>query len=230
MFPNRDATMNLAHATLSRRSLLGVSVVATVYLTPARAALRLATPAQVLGPFYPVTKPLDQDSDLTTVEGKGGRAKGKPIHVVGRVMGRDGRAVAGAVVEIWQANAFGRYHHPGDGRNVPLDPHFQGYGRDRTDVEGAYRFLTILPPPYPASANWMRPAHIHFAVHGPGFERLVTQMYFAGDPHLERDYVFNRITDPAARSRLVVTLQPPPAAVEPAGQVANFDIVLGDAA
>ncbi len=226
--------MKPVHTPLSRRRAMLASLaaggLAAVRSTPALAALRIATPRQTAGPFYPVTKPLDQDNDLTAVRGKSGRASGTPLHVMGRVIDRAGRPVAGAVVEIWQANAFGRYHHPGDGRNVPLDPHFQGYGRNRTDVEGAYRFLTILPPPYPASANWMRPAHIHFAVHGPGFERLVTQMYFAGDPHLERDYVFNRIADPAARSRLVVTLQPPPAAVEPTGRVANFDIVLGDPA
>ena len=221
--------MKPAPNPLSRRRLLSVSLAAGAFATvrPARAALQLATPRQTAGPFYPATKPLDRDNDLTAMEGKAGRARGTPIHVMGRVVDRAGRPVAGAVVEIWQANAHGRYHHPRDRRNVPLDPYFQGWGRDRTDDGGAYRFLTIQPPPYPASANWTRPAHIHFAVHGPGFERLITQMYFAGDPHLARDFVFNSIADPAARASVVVTLAPPSPDLEPAAQVAAFDIVLG---
>ncbi len=215
----------------TRRRVLSVSLIAgglaAVRATPALAALQLATPRQTAGPFYPATKPLDRDNDLTVVAGEAGRARGTPIHVMGRVVGRAGRPVAGAVDEIWQANAHGRYHHPRDRRDVPLDPYFQGWGRDRTDSGGAYRFLTIQPPPYPASANWTRPAHIHFAVHGPGFERLITQMYFAGDPHLARDSIFNAIADPAARASVVVTLAPPTADLQPAAQVAIFDIVLG---
>ncbi len=215
----------------TRRRVLSVSLIAgglaAVRATPALAALQLATPRQTAGPFYPATKPLDRDNDLTVVAGEAGRARGTPIHVMGRVVGRAGRPVPGAVVEIWQANAHGRYHHPRDRRDVPLDPYFQGWGRDRTDSGGAYRFLTIQPPPYPASANWTRPAHIHFAVHGPGFERLVTQMYFAGDPHLARDSIFNAIADPAARASVVVTLASPSPDLQPATEVAIFDIVLG---
>ena len=223
--------MNRAKCGLSRRAVLGASLaaggLASGFLRPALAALRAVTPAQSLGPFYPANKPLDQDNDLMSVEGASGRAQGNPIHVTGRVIDRNGRPAPGAVIEIWQANAFGRYHHQGGRRDVPLDPNFQGYGHDRADDEGAYRFLTIQPPPYPASATWMRPAHIHFAVHGPGFERLVTQMYFAGDPHLERDFVFNRVADPAARALLVVALEPSRPGLEPAAATAVFDIVLG---
>ncbi len=216
---------------LTRRRMLAASLaaggLAAVGSTPALAALRIATPRQTAGPFYPTTKPLDQDSDLTIIAGKKGIARGTPLHIMGRVIDRDGRPQPGAVVEIWQANAHGRYHHPRDPRGVPLDPNFQGYGHDRADADGAYRFLTIVPPPYPASATWTRPAHIHFAVHGPGFERLITQMYFAGDPHLARDSIFNAIADPAARASVVVTLAPPSADLEPAAEVAIFDIVLG---
>ena len=216
---------------LTRRRVLAASLaagsLAAVRSTPALAALRIATPGQTSGPFYPATKPLDQDSNLMVVRGAKGRALGTPLHLMGRVIDRAGRPQPGAVVEIWQANAHGRYHHPRDPRNVPLDPNFQGYGRDRADADGAYRFLTIVPPPYPASATWTRPAHIHFAVHGPGFERLVTQMYFAGDPHLARDSILNAIADPAARASVVVTLAPPSPDLQPAAQVAVFDIVLG---
>ncbi len=213
---------------LSRRIVLGgaLAVVASSGFAPALAALRAATPAQTTGPFYPVAKPLDDDNDLTLVRGRDGRAAGKPIEVAGRVTDRQGRAVRAAVVEIWQCNAFGRYHHPRDVRDAPLDPYFQGHGRNVTDEAGAYRFRTIRPPPYPASAQWMRPAHIHFAVSGPGFEPLVTQMYFAGDPHLEHDFIFNSIRDPAARASVVVTLRPPSAALGPAVETAGFDIVL----
>ncbi len=215
---------------LTRRRMLAAALatggLAAVGSTPARAALQFATPRQTAGPFYPTTKPLDQDSDLTIISGQEGRARGTPLHLMGRVIDRDGRPQPGAVVEIWQANAHGRYHHSRDPRNVPLDPNFQGYGHDRADADGAYRFLTIVPPPYPASANWTRPAHIHFAVHGPGFERLVTQMYFAGDPHLARDPIFNAIADPAARASVVVTLAPPSPDLQPAAKLAVFDIVL----
>lgn len=219
---------------LSRRRLLGASAaaggLAALRLSPALAALEVATPAQTAGPFYPATKPLDRDNDLTVVAGRSGRAQGTPLHLMGRVMDAEGRAVRGAVVEIWQADAHGRYHHPGDSRDVPTDPNFQGYGHDRAGDDGAYRFLTIRPPPYPASGSWMRPAHIHFAVHPRDGDVLVTQMYFAGDPHLARDHIFNRIRDPAARASVVVSPRPAPPELEPAAEAAVFDIVLGRAA
>ena len=220
--------------TLSRRHLLGASLatggLVAVGSSKALAALAVATPPQTLGPFYPLIKPLDQDADLTRVEGAQGAARGEPIEVVGRVIERDGRPVGDAMVEIWQCNAFGRYHHPSDRRDAPLDPNFQGYGRDLTDHDGAYRFATIKPPPYPASATWMRPAHIHFRVTGPGFEPLVTQMYFAGDPYLADDAVFNRIRDPAARARVVVELGPSEGGGKPDAGLARFEIVLATGA
>ncbi len=191
---------------------------------PVLAGLPVATPPQTMGPFYPLTKPLDRDADLTHVEGAAGRASGAVIDVIGRVVGRDGRAVQSALVEIWQCNAFGRYDHPKGVRDAPLDPNFQGYGQDVTDAAGGYRFRTIKPPPYPASASWMRPSHIHFRVIAPRAGRLVTQLYFAGDPYLERDFIFNEIADPAARASVVATLSPSPGGASP--PVATFDISL----
>ncbi|MDW8315175.1 MAG: protocatechuate 3,4-dioxygenase subunit beta [Rhodovarius sp.] len=136
----------------------------------------------------------------------GGQAMGQRIIVAGRVTDEDGRPVAGAMIEVWQANAAGRYHHPGDTHDAPLDPHFSGQGRLFTDAEGRYRFITIKPGAYPwrNHPNAWRPVHIHFSLHGAGFaQRLVTQMYFPGDPLLPLDPIFNAIPDQAARERLI---------------------------
>lgn len=215
---------------LTRRSLLGFSLVVTglASAAPLKAMVSLLkpTPPQSRGPFYPLTKPLDQDNDLVVVRGKSGRAQGRLLHVLGRVMDQHGKPVPGGTVEIWQANAFGRYHHPHDRGAAPADPYFQGYGRDLTDAEGVYRFRTVQPAPYPASPFWMRPPHIHFALSAPGFEPLVTQMYFAGNRFNEHDFLLNGIPDPAERARLIVALQPPPPGLEPDSSVAVFDIVL----
>ena len=216
--------------TLSRRTLLGGTLAAASLAAgrPLAAGLAIATPPQTLGPFYPVTKPPDRDADLTRIQGVAGRAAGDIIDVAGLVVDRHGRIIRSALVEIWQCNAFGRYDHPRGGRDAPLDPSFQGYGQDVTDEAGGYWFRTIKPPPYPASANWMRPSHIHFRVVAPGAGTLVTQMSFAGDSYLARDYIFNDIADPAARANLVVTLVANPMTLpdDDAPPMASFEIRL----
>lgn len=176
------------------------------------------TPSQSRGPFYPVELPLDDDNDLVQVAGQSGTARGTIANVVGRVLDERGRPIKQARIEIWQCNANGRYHHPRDRRNAPLDPNFQGYGQFITGDDGAYRFRTIKPVPYPGRAP-----HIHFAISGPGFEPLVTQMYVAGAPENARDFLFNSIADPAARERLLVAFSEPQAGAELQGQ---FDIML----
>ena len=195
--------------------------VAALVPAPVAAAGLLATPRQSLGPFYPLTLPLDRDADLVQVRGRADTAAGTVAHVFGRVMDTEGRPVPGARVEIWQCNAFGRYHHPRAPANAPLDENFQGYGASVTDADGGYRFRTIRPVPYPGRAP-----HIHFAVQGPGFERLVTQMYVAGEPDNARDGLLRRVRDPAARARLIVPLAPA-AEVEAGALAGRFDIVLG---
>ncbi|MDB5092673.1 MAG: pcaH [Candidatus Eremiobacteraeota bacterium] len=140
-----------------------------------------------------------------------GEPLGERIIVAGRVLDEDGRAVRRSLVELWQANAAGRYAHDADQHAAPLDPNFRGAGQTLTDDDGAYRFVTIKPGAYPwrNSYNAWRPAHIHVSLFGSRNDsRLVTQMYFPGDPLLEYDPVIHSIADAAARARLVSAYDP----------------------
>jgi protocatechuate 3,4-dioxygenase, beta subunit len=144
------------------------------------------------------------DHDLTAQHA--GSPVGERIAVTGRVLDEGGRLVRGALIEVWQANAAGRYLHKQDQHNAPLDANFSGCGRTLTDAEGRYRFLSIKPGAYPWGnhANAWRPAHIHFSIFGDGLlSRLVTQMYFPGDPLLEYDPIYNSIADERAKQRLI---------------------------
>lgn len=146
------------------------------------------------------------ESDLTIQDG--GEPIGERIRVSGRVLDGDGRPVAGQLVEVWQANAAGRYVHKRDQHPAPIDPHFTGVGRTLTGPDGSYSFVTIKPGPYPWKnhRNAWRPAHIHFSLFGTDFtQRMVTQMYFPSDPLFALDPIFQSITDPAAQQRLVAT-------------------------
>jgi protocatechuate 3,4-dioxygenase beta subunit len=137
-----------------------------------------------------------------------GEPVGERMVVTGRVLDGDGRPVRGQLVEIWQANAAGRYIHQRDQHPAPLDPHFTGMGRCLTDDEGTYSFTTVKPGPYPwrNHQNAWRPAHIHFSLFGTEFtQRMITQMYFPGDPLFPLDPIYQSVVDPAARQRLVAT-------------------------
>jgi protocatechuate 3,4-dioxygenase beta subunit len=205
----------------TRRHVVAAGVMGAAVVLPGAAWAELvATPRQSTGPFYPVKLPLDSDNDLVSVAGRPEPAAGQVTHVFGRVLDPDGHPVAGAEVEIWQCDAAGFYHHPGD-RGGRADPNFQGFGRMAVDGEGAYRFRTIRPVPYPG-----RTPHIHYAVKGPGFETLVTQMYVAGEALNERDGLFNRIRDPDERASVLVTLEPAPD-VEAGALAGRFDLVIG---
>ena len=168
----------------------------------------------------------EHDNDLTAQHVE--EPIGERILVHGRVLDEDGRPVRGALVEVWQANAAGRYRHKVDQHRAPLDPNFTGAGRTLTDDNGYYWFKTIKPGPYPWGnhPNAWRPAHIHFSLFGAGIlSRLVTQMYFPGDPLQPLDPLFNSIPDEAARMRLVSSLDM--ARAEPDYALAYmFDIVL----
>ena len=192
----------------TRRRLLAAGVAAGASLVPllGRAAL---TPPQAEGPFYPSAEPADSDADLTRVEGRSGIAEGRPVIVSGRVVDQDGAPVANASVDIWQANHFGRYRHPRDRSDAPLDPNFQGFGRVITGPDGDYRFLTIEPGAYAASRSWQRPPHIHFKVRGAGFEELTTQLYFEGHPLNEGDRILQALSI-SEQQQVVIPFSPGP--------------------
>lgn len=146
------------------------------------------------------------ENDLTIQHA--GEPLGERITLAGRVLDGEGRPVRNQLIEIWQANASGRYVHKRDQHPAPLDPNFTGVGRTLTDRDGAYRFVTIKPGPYPwrNHRNAWRPAHIHFSLFGTAFtERLITQVYFPGDPLFPLDPIYQSIPDQAARDRLIAT-------------------------
>jgi protocatechuate 3,4-dioxygenase beta subunit len=185
------------------------------YLYPAYVSTKKRSPSKPLivmpqtlseltGPAFGYDEVQRGDSDLTRQHT--GEPLGERIVVSGRVLDENGRPVRNTLLEIWQANAAGRYVHKGDNHDAPIDPNFSGAGRTLTDDEGRYRFLTVKPGAYPwrNHYNAWRPAHIHFSLFGPAFAtRLVTQMYFPGDPLLAFDPIFNSTADDKARQRLV---------------------------
>ncbi len=155
----------------------------------------------------PVWPSLDAgDADLTMNGRVNGDPIGERIVLEGRVTDDAGRPVPGALIEIWQANAAGRYIHKEELHPAPLDPNFLGAGRCMSEEDGSYRFITLKPGSYPWGnhRNAWRPAHVHFSIHGAGLaQRLVTQMYFPGDPTLPYDPIFNAVTEAPVRNRLI---------------------------
>lgn len=178
---------------------------------------------ELTGPLLGPGRISATDNDLTLREPQGQR-----IIVHGRVLDGDGKPVPDSLVEIWQANAGGRYKHAADRWPSPVDPNFEGVGRTLTDASGCYTFTTIKPGAYPWQNhdNAWRPAHIHFSLFGVSFtQRLVTQMYFPDDPLFDQDPIFNSVPDPAARRRMVSTFDM--SRTVPNWALAyNFDIVL----
>jgi protocatechuate 3,4-dioxygenase beta subunit len=162
------------------------------------------TLSEITGPTFPKEIASPTAFDLTRQHNA--EPLGERIAVSGRVIDEDGRPIRNSLVEIWQANAAGRYLHKNDQHNAPLDPNFTGEGRTFTDEDGRYRFITVRPGAYPWKNHYnaWRPQHIHFSLFGPAFAtRLVTQMYFPGDPLLEFDPIFHSVPDEAARRRLI---------------------------
>jgi protocatechuate 3,4-dioxygenase beta subunit len=192
--------------TFATAAMIGIPA-----LVSAQSARR-PTPAQTEGPFYPVRIPDDDDADLLQRRGQPRYTQGEPAWVEGTLTDLDGRPLVGAVIEIWQCDQAGHYHHPGDGGRA--DPAFQGFGRVSVDGEGRYRFRTIRPAPYTG-----RTPHIHFKVKLARRELLTTQLYVAGDPHNERDGLWRSLG--AQRELVTVAFRP-----GPDGVVATFPIVI----
>jgi protocatechuate 3,4-dioxygenase, beta subunit len=181
------------------------------------------TPPTVAGPFYPVIRPADRDSDLTRLRGHKRRAQGQVVLVAGRVLNVRGEPVRGARIELWQANTFGRYDHPSDPNPAPLDPDFQGFGTQLTDREGRFRFTTIKPGPYPAEGGAVRTPHLHFDVTGH-VDRRTTQLFFAGESLNAQDRIFREV--PRNREALIAELQPAPEGEDPASRLLQWTVVL----
>ena len=192
--PTPELTSSPA-SILSRRSaltgfasLVGASAALAIPVEP---LTRRGTPQLTTGPFYPLDRPFDQDWDLTRVSGRVGVAQGVIMELHGTVRTEQGRPVPGAILDVWQTNGLGRYHHPSDTVGKPLDPNFQGSAVIRADTNGDYRLRTVIPLPYER-----RQRHIHFDVRGEK-RLLITQMFFPGEPN-ERDTLY-----PALRSEVL---------------------------
>jgi protocatechuate 3,4-dioxygenase beta subunit len=178
------------------------------------------TLSELTGPVFSDSEVLPGENDLSYGQ-DGEPVFGQLMIVAGRVLDEDERPVPGTLIELWQANPSGKYNHPADEFKAPIDPNFTGCGRCVTDAEGRYSFKTIKPGAYPVqhTGNWWRPPHIHFSLFGPTFlTRLVTQMYFPGDPLNEIDSILSGVHDPEARERLLAV---------PAPEVGIWETALG---
>lgn len=193
---------------ISRRSMItaGAGLAASAVATSVLGSQVQVTPPNPEGPFYPKHQQVDKDMDLTLIEGHTEHAQGQVIRVTGKVLDENGQPVEGALVDIWQANANGRYDHEDDSASAPLDPNFQGWGMVKTDAEGNYSFTTIKPGAYLAEEGWTRPPHIHYKVSRRGYRELTTQMYFSGENLNETDRLFLDV-DAGSRDLLVVDFQ-----------------------
>lgn len=181
---------------------------------------RHRTPDQILGPYFPAEHRPPAQDDLTSIDGGERCALGEIIEVRGQVLDLHGRPVRGARLTIWQANTFGRYAHPNDSSSVPLDPNFVGAVTMRSGDDGEYRIRTVKPGAYPVGPDWMRPPHVHIEVQGQ-FERLVTQMYFPGEPLNAKDRALMSAPRPDLLIATLVSLEN-----QSDQRIFNFDIVL----
>jgi protocatechuate 3,4-dioxygenase beta subunit len=201
----------------------------SVSRAPQRALLSLQNSlSEITGPVFGPADLGPLDNDLLRNYAQDGEPVGERIVVHGRVLDENGRGIPNTLVEFWQANAGGRYRHRKDTYFAPIDPNFGGCGRALTDADGGYHFRTVKPGAYPWR-NWVnswRPAHIHFSVFGTGFvQRLITQMYFEGDPLIRLDPMIQGIPDPAAIDQLIAPLDLN-ASVPLDSLAYKFDIVL----
>jgi len=196
---------------ISRRKMIqfgvlsGLAGALAVNASIAKALALMPTPSETEGPFYPVQDQQDKDADLTQIDGHAAVAQGRHIIVSGRVQDVAGHPVAQAVLDIWQADANGRYRHPRDPNPAKADENFQGWAILRSDENGFFRFKTVMPGAYPASGAWIRPPHIHFKISKPGYRTLTTQMYFPDEKLNNSDLLLNA-KRPAERAAMTARL------------------------
>lgn len=218
----RNAPPAINRRTLVRGlAAVPLAVAVSASRSPAAGAQLAPTPRQSEGPFYPVDWSGDTDNDLVRMEGAPAEAEGQVVHISGRILDTSGAPIAGALVEIWQTDANGRYRHPGDRGDRPRDDNFQGRGRTESAEDGTYTFRTVRPVAYSG-----RTPHIHFAVLTPDGNRLVTQMYLVDEPTNERDPLLRRLGK-QERDRLLVRLEPADR-IEPRALAGTFDVVVAN--
>jgi len=213
---DKNRLTNESRRRMLRGSIGGAALVAAAPLMSA------TTPSQAEGPFFPPNPQPDTDADMTWIEGHDHYALGEVIDLSGRVLDEEGTPVADAIVDVWQANTHGRYAHEADPNPAPLDEHFQGWAKLKTDAGGRFHVRTIKPGAYPVEDGWSRPPHIHFKVARRGFHELTTQMYFAGEALNDTDRLLQSLSQ-AQRDMLVVAFHSEDGHDHRAGL---FDIVL----
>lgn len=207
---------------MNRRNLIKNTIISTAAIAGASSmsfaqqCLQSKTPKQPEGPFYPVVDQIDTDADLIRVTGKAKIAVGEIVIVQGILTDQNCKPVVGALVEIWQACASGKYDHPSDPNTAPIDPNFQYWGKSVTDSSGKYQFRTIKPGTYPAGEGWIRPAHIHFKISALGYIELITQMYFVGDQFNKNDLILQRLK-PEDQKKVIVDFKIIPTVPHPVG-------------
>lgn len=222
------------NSKISRRKALGLSLgfFAGLFST-IKADDCDATVSQTEGPFYPENLSQEKDNDLTMIKGSAQQATGDIIYVFGNVRDENCQPISGAIVEIWQACASGRYKHSDDPYDAPLDENFQYWGRHICDSKGRYAFKTIVPGAYPVNRRWWRPSHIHFKVTKRGYFELTSQMYFANNPRNNSDRILRKLS-PKEQQQVIVTFSPPEkrndyydfGSLQKGSLVGHFDIIL----
>ncbi len=181
---------------LQRRSFVKRLVIGTsAALVGGRVSAKIVTPSEMEGPYYPITPQKDKDTDLTKLKGRTGIAKGEIIEITGQILDHESKPVEDATIDLWQANTYGKYHHPHDKNPAPVDENFQPWAIFQSGKEGAFTFKTIMPGIYPITGtNMIRTPHIHFKISKNGYISLLTQMYFPNHPINVQDPLIKRKT------------------------------------
>lgn len=208
---------------MDRRTFVGAAAAFGI-VGPARASEKIITPPQVEGPFYPYDLPLVHDTDLVQVRAGDASALGQVAHLFGTARGWSGRPIEGLLIELWQCDANGKYHHPADSEQRKPDPRFQGYGRTVTGKDGSFRFRTIQPVSYAAGPNLVRTPHIHLAASFRGVRRLTTQLYVEGEPLNDTDSELGKLL-PVQRPALIRPWTDG-SSIEPGALQAHYDLLL----